>query len=104
MQVRVLSLVRGWSTGRPSIWRLETAYPSTVGLDEQRQSMVLELYYRKAGGKREGKREKDRPWPRGEKGEKERERRKARVKGREQEGERVRERVRRENKRMRGES
>ena len=28
-------------------------HPSTVGLDEQRQSMVLELYCRKAGGKRE---------------------------------------------------
>jgi hypothetical protein len=41
----------------------------TVGLDKQRQSMVLELYYRKAGGggKRKGKRERDRPWPRGEK-------------------------------------
>jgi hypothetical protein len=35
--------------------------------------MVLELYCRKAGGKREGKRERDWPWPRGEKGEKERE-------------------------------
>jgi hypothetical protein len=40
--------------------------------------MVLELYCRKAGGKREGKkRERDRPWPRGKKGET-RERRKAR--------------------------
>jgi hypothetical protein len=29
--------------------------------------MVLELYYRKAGEKREG-RKRDRPWPRGEKG------------------------------------
>ena len=48
------------------------------GLDEQRQSIVLELYCRKAGGKREGKRERDWPLPRGEKGEKERERRKAR--------------------------
>jgi hypothetical protein len=28
-----------------------------AGLDEQRQSMVLELYYRKAGGKRKGKSE-----------------------------------------------
>jgi hypothetical protein len=35
--------------------------------------MVLELYYRKAGEKREGKRERDQPWPRGEKGGKERE-------------------------------
>ena len=30
-------------------------------LDEQRLSMTLELYYRKAGGKREGKRERERP-------------------------------------------
>ena len=29
--------------------------PSAVGLDEQRQSMVLELYCRKAGRKREGR-------------------------------------------------
>ena len=60
--------------------------PSTAGLDEQRQSMVLELYCRKAGGKREGRkreRERDWPWPRGEKGKKEREKRKARVRGRE---------------------
>ena len=28
---------------------------STEGLDEQRQSMALELYYRKAGRKREGR-------------------------------------------------
>ena len=32
--------------------------PSAVGLDEQRHSMVLELYYRKAGRKREGRRER----------------------------------------------
>jgi hypothetical protein len=31
-----------------------------VGLDEQRQSMILELYYRKAGGKRKVK-ERERP-------------------------------------------
>jgi hypothetical protein len=38
--------------------------------------MVLELYYRKAGGKREGRKERDWPWPRGKKGErKEREER-----------------------------
>jgi hypothetical protein len=36
-------------------------YSSTVGLDGQRQSMVLELYCRKAGGKREGReRERER--------------------------------------------
>jgi hypothetical protein len=36
-----------------------------VGIDEHRQSMVLEFYWRK----REGKRKKrDQPWPHGEKG------------------------------------
>ena len=35
--------------------------PSAVGLDEQRHSMVLELYYRKAGRKREGRREREAP-------------------------------------------
>jgi hypothetical protein len=39
--------------------------------------MGLELYCRKAGGKREG-RERGQPWPRGEKGGKEKEKRKAR--------------------------
>ena len=65
--------------------------PSTVGLDEQTQSMGLEFYCRKAGKKerRWKERERDWPWPRGGKGEKER--RKARVRGMEQEGERVRE-------------
>ena len=33
--------------------------PNSVGLDEQRLSMVLELYYRKAGGKREGRKERE---------------------------------------------
>ena len=33
---------------------------STGGLDEQRHSMVLELYYREAGGKWEGKKERER--------------------------------------------
>jgi hypothetical protein len=33
-------------------------HPSTADLDEQRQSMVLELYCRKAGGKKEGKKER----------------------------------------------
>ena len=45
----------------------------SLGLDEQRQSLVLELYCRKAGEKRKG-RERDRPWPRGAKGKKEKER------------------------------
>jgi hypothetical protein len=42
-----------------------------VGLDEQRLFMVLELYDRKAGGKKEGRKERERdwPWPRGKKGE-----------------------------------
>ena len=48
------------------------------GLDEQRQSMVLELYCRRAGRKKEGrKRERGRPRPRGKWGEG-RERRRAR--------------------------
>ena len=34
--------------------------PNAVSLDEQRQSMVLELYCRKAGRKREGRRERER--------------------------------------------
>ena len=45
-------------------------HSSTTGLDEQRQSMVLELYCRRAGRKKEGrKRKRVQPWPRGEKGE-----------------------------------
>jgi hypothetical protein len=49
-----------------------------AGFDEKRQSMVLELYCRNAGGKRKGrKRERGWPWSRGEKGGK-RERIKAR--------------------------
>jgi hypothetical protein len=48
-----------------------------AGLDEQSLSVVLDLYYRKAGEKREGRKEREWPWPRGEKGEK-KERRKAR--------------------------
>ena len=50
---------------------------STVGLCEQRQSMVLELYCRKAGEKREGKRERPTMTKRREGG-KERKSRKAR--------------------------
>jgi hypothetical protein len=42
--------------------------------------MVLEIYYRKAKGKREGKREQDQPWLRGEKAKREREVGKAREK------------------------
>ena len=43
-----------------------------AGLDEQRQSMVLELYCRKAGRRRES-RKRDWPWPHGERGKGERE-------------------------------
>jgi hypothetical protein len=76
MPVRVLGLACGWSVGRPSGGRLGllgeslSHHSSLVGLDEQRQSIVLELYCRKAGRKREGrKRERGQPWPRGERGE-----------------------------------
>ena len=66
-----------WKPGREGSEKevLKQARVNTVGLDEQRQSMILELYYRKAGGKREGKRGRGgQPGPRGGKGEKERER------------------------------
>jgi hypothetical protein len=74
MRVRVLGQVHGWSTGvfcrevrHGSLGENLSHRSSMAGLDEQRQSMVLELYCRKAGGKREdGKRERGRPWPRGE--------------------------------------
>jgi hypothetical protein len=64
-------------------------HPSAVGLDEQKQSMVLELCCRKAGKRERRERERERerervrvrPWPRGEKW----------GKDREQEGERIRE-------------
>jgi hypothetical protein len=63
---RVSAVDLDWSTGRPSIRKIREIRngslgeslshpPSTVGLDEQRLSMVLELYCRKAGGKREGR-------------------------------------------------
>jgi hypothetical protein len=51
-----------------------------VGLDEQRQAMVLELYCIKAGGKRKGR--EIGHGQEGQRGER-RERRKARVRGRE---------------------
>jgi hypothetical protein len=87
IQARVFGLVHGWSTGRLSGGRLDEAlsgkaylfhHSSMTGLDEQRQSMVLELYCRKAETKREGKkRERGWPWPCGERGDG-RERRRAR--------------------------
>jgi hypothetical protein len=45
-----------WDKGRevPTLVRV-----STVDLDEQRLSMVLELYYRKAGRKRKVRRERE---------------------------------------------
>ena len=62
-QVRVLGLVHGRNAGRPSRGRVRRAslgeslshHSSMAGLDEQRQSMVLELYCRKAERKREGR-------------------------------------------------
>ena len=77
-RARILGLVNGWSAGRPSgrearcgsLGESLSHWSSMAGLDEQRQSMVLELYYRKSEGKRESrKRERGRPWPRGEWGE-----------------------------------
>jgi hypothetical protein len=54
--------------------------------------MVLELYCRKAGGKEKVERERDQPWPRGEKGEREREERLESRREREEESERREER------------
>jgi hypothetical protein len=56
---RFLGQVHGWSTGWPSGRRLDAGSlgeslscpSSTVVLDEQRQSMVLELNCRKTGRK-----------------------------------------------------
>jgi hypothetical protein len=61
--VRVFGRVCGWSARRPSRGDVRQSslgeslahHLSTVGLDEQRQSVVLELYCRKAGRKREGR-------------------------------------------------
>jgi hypothetical protein len=48
--------------GKEGSWVVPTQVSVfNLGLDEQRQSMVLELYCRKAGRKREHKRERD--WP-----------------------------------------
>jgi hypothetical protein len=52
-----------WEIRNSSLGESLSHHPSTVGLDEQRQGMVLELYCRKAGGKRKG-RKRDGPWPR----------------------------------------
>jgi hypothetical protein len=53
---------------------------STAGLDKQRQSMVLELYCRKAGGKREGGKRERPAMAMWREGEKEREKRIRKVK------------------------
>ena len=45
---------------RSSLGESLSHHSSTVGLDEQRQSMVIELYGRKAGRKTEG-RKRERP-------------------------------------------
>ena len=44
-----------WEVRCGSLGKSLSHHSSTVGLDEQRQSMVLELYCRKAGRKREGR-------------------------------------------------
>jgi hypothetical protein len=57
--VRVLSLGLDWSTRNSSLEESLSYCPSAAGLDEQRQSMILELYCRKAGRKREHRRERE---------------------------------------------
>jgi hypothetical protein len=44
-----------WEVRHSSLGESLSHHSSTVGLDEQRQSMVLKLYCRKAERKREGK-------------------------------------------------
>jgi hypothetical protein len=46
--------------GKEGRWVVPMQIVFSLGLDEQRQSMVLELYCRKAGGKRKGKK-RERP-------------------------------------------
>lgn len=53
-----------WEVRSSSLEEILSLHSSMVGLDEQRQSMVLGLYCRKKRGKREGrKRKRGRPWP-----------------------------------------
>ena len=69
-----------WEVRCGSLGKSPSHRSSTVGLDDQRQSMILELYCRKAGEKREGRKREgeaghghmERGWKR------ERERRRAR--------------------------
>jgi hypothetical protein len=76
---RVLGPVHGWSTGRPSSGRLGSLgenlshHLNMADFDEQRQSMVLELYCRKAERKREGKRKREASYGHVERGVRERE-------------------------------
>jgi hypothetical protein len=55
-----------WEVRHSSLGKSLSHCSSMASLDEQRQSMVLELYCRKAGAKREGRK---RPWPYGKTGE-----------------------------------
>ena len=53
-QARDLGLVRDWSTGRQEVrhsllGKSLSHRSSTAGLDEQRQSMVIDLYCRRQG-------------------------------------------------------
>jgi hypothetical protein len=48
-----------WKIRNVSLEESLSHHPSKAGLDEQRQSMVLELYGRKVGGKKEGKKERE---------------------------------------------
>ena len=65
----------------PGLWerRMREEVPNTDqsehSLDEQRLSMVLELYYRKAGRKREGRKERETERERQRERKRERERR-----------------------------
>ena len=54
---------------RSSLGESPSHHSNMAGLDDQRQSMVLELYCRKAGRKKRKYKERGRgqPWPHGEK-------------------------------------
>jgi hypothetical protein len=67
------------------MWGVGVGVGGRVGLDEQRQSMVLELYCRKAGRKREG-RKRERLAMAMWKGEEGREKRRARDESKKGEG------------------
>ena len=69
---------------------------STADLDEQSLSMVLELYYRKAGGKREGRKERDRQRDRDERLERKSKRKRGKERRREEREEREKKRKREE--------